>query len=56
VASAISVLHHSSSWTTLARPWSAVASPVGRYGVLANALVSSLLAFWKASVRGELAG
>jgi hypothetical protein len=49
VASAISVVHHSSSWTTLARPWSAVASPVGRYGVLANALISSFLAFWNAS-------
>src|SRR6201982_2644082 len=50
VASATSVPHHSSSWTTLASPWSAVASPVGRYGVLANTLVSSFLAFWNASL------
>ena len=46
MASAISVVHHSSSWTTLASPWSAVASPVGRYGVLrehARQLVPGLL-------------
>ena len=49
MTSATSVVHHSSSWTTLASPWSAVASPVGRYAVLANAVISSFLACWAAS-------
>src|SRR5690348_90577 len=46
VASATSTVHHSRYCTTLAMAWSAVASPVGRYGVLANALRSSFLASW----------
>ena len=49
-ASAISAVHHSSSWTTLAMPWSAVARPTGRYGVLANAVISWCLASWQAWV------
>ena len=55
MASAISAVHHSSSWTTLASPWSAVARPTGRYGVLANALISSCLAAWQAWVSAAVA-
>ena len=50
VASATSAVHHSSSWTTLAMPWSAVARPTGRYGVLANAVISWCSASWQAWV------
>ena len=55
VASASSTVHHSSSWTTLAMPWSAVASPTGRYGVLANAVISWCLASWQAWVSAAVA-
>ena len=55
MASATSTVHHSSSWTTLAMPWSAVARPTGRYGVLANAVISWCLASWQAWVSAAVA-
>jgi len=43
MASPTSDADHSSSCTTLAMAWSAVASPVGRYGVAANVSISARL-------------
>jgi hypothetical protein len=43
-ASVSSAVHHSISWTTFAIAWSAVASPVGRYGVATNRSSSVCLA------------
>ena len=45
----VSEVTHSSISATLARPWSAVASPVGRYGVVVNRFMSWCLAAMAAS-------
>ena len=55
MASPTSVAHHSSAWTTLAMAWSAVASPVGRYGVAANVSISVCLAATVASRSASVA-
>ena len=54
LASAASVEHHSSTWTTLAIAWSAVARPVGRYGVAVKVSISVRLAAADASMSAWL--
>jgi hypothetical protein len=48
-------VHHSSSSTTFAIPWSAVASPVGRYGETAKTFNSVCLAAIAASRSADVA-
>ncbi len=55
LASATSVVDHSRAWTTLAMAWSAVASPVGRYGAAENVSISVRSAVFSASCSSSVA-